>query len=103
MPTLTLTISEEVDSELARLALHQGVSKSSLIREAISAFLPAKLQSRKGSFLSLAEDLAGCVEGPEDLASHPRHLRSYPVEHKRSLRGILAGTRKRRVPPEEWG
>jgi len=77
MTTLTLKISEEVDGELSRLARREGVSKSSLVREAVSALLTRKRQTRKGSFLALAEDLAGCVEGPEDLASNPRHLDGY--------------------------
>ena len=29
-------------------------------------------------------------------------LRIYPAEHQRSLRGILAPSRKHRIPPEEW-
>ena len=29
-------------------------------------------------------------------------LRIYPAEHQNSLRGILAKTRKHRVPPEDW-
>ncbi len=77
MTTLTLKIPEDVDGELTRLAHREGVSKSSLVREAVSAFLTRKRKPGKASFLTLAEDLAGCVEGPEDLSCNPRHLDAY--------------------------
>jgi len=38
----------------------------------------------------------------QQLVDDHVEIRFYPAEHKRSLRGILAGSRKRRVPPEEW-
>lgn len=38
----------------------------------------------------------------EQLVDDHVEIRFYPPEHNRSLRGILAHSRKRRVPPEEW-
>ncbi len=38
----------------------------------------------------------------EQLVDDHVEIRFYPPEHNRSLRGILARSRKRRVPPEEW-
>jgi predicted transcriptional regulator len=77
MTTLTLKIPETMDGELGALAHRQGMSKSALVRKAVSALLSREHKPRKGSFLTQAEDLAGCVEGPEDLSCHERHLDGY--------------------------
>ena len=77
MTTLTLKIPETMDGELAALANRQGVSKSALVRKAVSALLSQEQEPQEGSFLALAEDLAGCLEGPEDLSCHKRHLDGY--------------------------
>ena len=77
MTTLTAKIPESMDGELAALARRQGVSKSALVRKAVTALLAQENNAGKGSFLGLAGDLAGCVEGPDDLSCHPRHLEDY--------------------------
>jgi len=48
-----------------------------LIREALSAYLGRKGSPGRTSFAALAEYLAGCVEGPDDLSGNPDHLAGY--------------------------
>ena len=43
----------------------------------------------------------GAIARQELVGDHVE-IRFYPAEHEDSLRGILAPSRKHRVPPEEW-
>lgn len=47
------------------------------IREALSAYLGRKGSAGRTSFAALAEDLAGCVEGPDDLSVNPDRFAGY--------------------------
>ena len=77
MLTVSLKIPEEVDRRVAVVARRAGISKSAVIREAIEERLAKTPRSATASFLDLAADLAGCVDGPEDLASHAKHMAGY--------------------------
>ncbi len=76
MPTVTLKISDQLQARLDAVARQVGISRSAFIREAIEKRL-AVSNRVAGSVLERATDLVGCVEGPEDLASDPRHLEGY--------------------------
>ncbi len=75
MKTLSLKLPAELEAKLARIALEQEVSKSSLVREAIAEYVREPSSPTEGSFLAQARDLGGCVEAVEDLSTNPAHLR----------------------------
>lgn len=77
MKTISLKLSDSFDARLAQLARQKGVSKSALIREALERFLRRNGNEEKGSALALAEDLAGCLEGPEDLSGNKEYLQGF--------------------------
>ncbi len=74
MKTISLKLPETLDADLAALAQDQGVSKSELMRQALAELLRQGRPATRGSALALVEDLVGCVDGPEDLASNPVYL-----------------------------
>ncbi|BDI03050.1 ribbon-helix-helix protein, CopG family [Sphaerotilus microaerophilus] len=76
MNTLTIKIPPPLDAALADASAAAQVTKSELVRRAISAYLAgAKARSDQPSALELAGDLVGCFGGgPADLSSNPRHL-----------------------------
>ncbi len=77
METLSVKLPPALSAKLDTLAATRGVSKSELIRTTLERLFADGRRSRTGSFLALAKDLHGCVEGPGDLSHHPRHLRGY--------------------------
>ena len=76
MKTLTLKIPPQMDHALAAASVQANVTKSELVRRAVTAYLGrAAAAPGPPSALELAGDLVGCFEGgPADLASNPRHL-----------------------------
>jgi hypothetical protein len=76
MPTVSLKIPDELDSKLSAAAHRRGWTKSELIRRAVAKFLPAA-EPGDDTFLERAGKLIGCVDGPADLSTNPRHLRGY--------------------------
>jgi Ribbon-helix-helix protein, copG family len=79
MNTLTIKIPEGLDAALAEASARAQLSKSELVRRAVTAYLvPGREEAGKAqppSALALAGDLVGCFAGgPVDLSSNPRHL-----------------------------
>lgn len=74
MKTLSLKISETLQGDLETFAAERGISRSAVVREALTLLLEGGKPRPKGSALAMVEDLAGAVEGPEDLASSPAYL-----------------------------
>lgn len=77
MKTISLKLSDSFDTQLTLIARQKGVSKSALVREALERFLRTNGNEEKGSALALAEDLAGCLEGPEDLSVNKEYLQGF--------------------------
>ncbi|MEA2601956.1 MAG: Ribbon-helix-helix protein copG family [Acidobacteriota bacterium] len=77
MKTLSLKLPDTLDEELENLAARKRTSKSAVIREALSGYLGRNGSASGTSFAALAADLAGCVEGPDDLSVNPDHLAGY--------------------------
>ena len=75
MKTLTFKIPVVLEHQLNTLAQERGSSKSKIVREALIAYLQDS--SPQGSFLEMAEDLAGIGEGPADLSVNKAYLESY--------------------------
>jgi predicted transcriptional regulator len=77
MKTISLRLPPRLERDLARRAEDRSLSRSDLIREALAEYLVEEPGAAPASFAALAEDLAGCADGPEDLSVNPEHLRQY--------------------------
>ena len=79
MKILTTKIPPGLAAQLEKAARERGASKSTLVREALAAYLGTDPLGggHSGSFLTEAEDLAGSVAGPRDLSTSAKHLRGY--------------------------
>lgn len=76
MKTVSLKLSVQLDARLEATAQRVNKTKSEIIREALGIYLVGKSQVKR-SFSELAQDLAGSIEGPEDLGSNPRYMKGY--------------------------
>ncbi len=76
MHTISLKISDALYTEINSITANHKIEKSTLVRRALEYYLKNS-DVQKGSFLDLAQDLCGVVEGPKDLSSHPKHLENY--------------------------
>jgi len=77
MTTLTVKMPESLSSRLRKEAAWRGVNCSELIRQSVESLLAAGDRPASGSCLSLAQDLAGCLEGARDLATNPKHMQGF--------------------------
>lgn len=77
MRTVSLKLPDDLDARLESAAKGRGSSKSEVVRKALLRFLPRPGGKTAASFLERAGTLVGCVEGPTDLSTDPRHLRGY--------------------------
>lgn len=82
MAVISLKLTEDLDAQLTAQAQHRRLSKSELVRRALTAFLQASEQGGGGpqpqSAADLLADLVGCCEdGPADLSSNPAHLSDF--------------------------
>ena len=77
MDTLTLKLPRELAVRLEAVAKQRRMSKSALVRDALSAYLANGNEPLPGTFGDLARDLIGCVEGPEDLSYNPKYMEGY--------------------------
>ena len=74
MKTLSIKVPEALYGDLTALAEHRHVSKSALVREALTGLFRRQRAPGRDSALALLQDLAGSIQGPEDLASNKAHL-----------------------------
>lgn len=77
MKTLSLTLPEDLARELTTRARFRGQTKSEFLREALRDYFSHTPPPGQGSFLALAGDLVGCLEGPGDLSYNEKHLEDY--------------------------
>ncbi len=77
MKILSLKLPDNLAEELTVQARSRGTTKSEILREALVDFLAKAPQSDKGSFLDLAGDLVGRLEGPGDLSYNKKYLDNY--------------------------
>jgi len=82
MAVISLKLSEDLDAELTAQAQRRRLSKSELVRRALTAFLQSSEQGGDGlqpqSAADLLADLVGCCEdGPADLSSNPAYLSDF--------------------------
>jgi Arc/MetJ-type ribon-helix-helix transcriptional regulator len=77
MKTISLKLPEPLETRLAAAARKTGQSRSEVVRAALDAYLTGSAASARQSCLDLAGDLAGCVDGPADLSTNPKHLKGH--------------------------
>ncbi len=77
MKVLTVKVSKELEREIDRVARQDRVSKSELVRRAMTQYFTRRDQSpRLRTPADLAADLIGSIRGtPPDLSSNPRYLK----------------------------
>ena len=73
MRTISVKIPVYLDEQLTRISEQRRLSRSTILRDAITAYVaePDK------SFTALASDLAGSLSGPEDLSTSADHMAEY--------------------------
>jgi Arc/MetJ-type ribon-helix-helix transcriptional regulator len=84
MAVISLKLSEDLDARLTAQAQRRRLSKSELVRRALTAFLQSSEQGDGGpqpqSAADLLADLVGCCDdGPADLSSNPAHLSDFGI------------------------
>jgi predicted DNA-binding protein len=79
MKTICLKIPLSLDGRLSAMATKRMKTRSEVSREAIELFLSATGEEDDHSFLAQARDLAGIVDGPNDLSCNPTHLEGYGI------------------------
>jgi hypothetical protein len=82
MAVISLKLSEDLDAQLTEQAQRRRLSKSELVRRALTTFLQTSEQVIEGSAspsaVDLLADLVGCCEdGPADLSSNPAYLSGF--------------------------
>ena len=77
MKILSLKLPDDLAQELSAQARSRGTTKSEVLREALVDFLAKAPRPEKGSFLDLAGDLVGRLEGPGDLSYNKKYLDKY--------------------------
>jgi predicted transcriptional regulator len=79
MNTLTIKIPPALEQELVQLSEQVHLSKSELVRRALSAFVAqSKSATAFVSALDQAGDAVGCFGGsPPDLSSNPAYLKDF--------------------------
>lgn len=75
--TITVKLPRPLAARLSARVKKQQSTQSALVREALERYLQEDNERRGPSFLDLAKDLAGCIDGPEDLSSNKKHLQDY--------------------------
>lgn len=78
MKVLSFKVPEDLERKLAAVVRKRGGRKSAVVRQALERYLDDTGKVRRGSFLELAGDLAGCVtDAPADLSTNPRRLADF--------------------------
>ena len=77
MRTVSLKLPDSLNDQLAAAARKQGKSKSSVVREALTAFLNGETALPGVSCLDLVHNLAGCLNGPRDLSTNRKHMTGF--------------------------
>ena len=73
MRTLSVKLPVYLDEKLTRISKQRGLSRSTILREAIHAYLVEP----DNSFSAQASDLAGSLAGPEDLSTSVKYMAEY--------------------------
>jgi hypothetical protein len=77
MNTLTLKVPDVLNTQLNSYARQKGLSKSEIVRIALSEYFSKDNITFEGSILDLSEDLAGSIEAPSDISVNKDYLEGY--------------------------
>lgn len=77
MKSISLKLPEALNARLEAVARRRGETKSAVLRRMLEAHLSDSPDAAAPSCLALTEDLAGCVSGPRDLSTNPKHLKGF--------------------------
>jgi hypothetical protein len=77
MRTLTLRLPDELARKLTARARFEKTTQSAVLRGALADYLGDLSAPQEGSFVELAGDLAGCLEGPGDLSYSRKYFDGY--------------------------
>jgi hypothetical protein len=74
--TVIVRLTRTLDAKLTRVAKRRRMSRSEVIRAALM-----QLEEGEASPLDSIADLVGCVKGPRDLSTNPRHMEGFGRDH----------------------
>ena len=74
MSSSPIKLPGPLDRKLTAIAKKQHSTRAKVLREALDAFVN---QAAKPTVASLAADLIGSLDGPEDLATNPKYMNGY--------------------------
>lgn len=77
MKTIAIKLSDDLLAEIQDTARKRGETRSAVMREVLEDYFSGKKHQITGSCLDLAQDLAGCVQGPSDLSTNSAHMDRY--------------------------
>jgi predicted transcriptional regulator len=78
MRVVTVKLPEDLDERLVKTAARSGVSKSSLVREALAAYLGEPVEEgAEPTVFELVRDAVGRVAGPGLAATDPERMKGY--------------------------
>ncbi|MCF8091234.1 MAG: ribbon-helix-helix protein, CopG family [Desulfotignum sp.] len=77
MSTLTVKVPDVLNTQLSSHAKQKGLSKSEIVRIALSEYFSKDNITLEGSILDLSEDLAGSIEAPSDISIIKDYLEGY--------------------------
>jgi predicted transcriptional regulator len=77
MKTLSLKLPDDLNTKLNMVSKKKGISKSHIVRKALAVFLIREEKPMEESFLSLAEDLSGCIDAPSGLSTEKKYMEEY--------------------------
>jgi predicted DNA-binding protein len=77
MKTISLRLPDDLERELTARAERDGTTKSAVIREAIAMHLSRDASRTQDSFLKLAGDLIGRLEGSGDLSYSKEYFKGF--------------------------
>jgi predicted DNA-binding protein len=77
MKGLTLRLPDGEEQKLVYEAKRRGISKSSLVREALAAYLVRDPSSEERSAREAFKEVIGVFDGPKDLATNPMHMEGF--------------------------
>ena len=77
MKIVSLKLPAPLSAKLDRAAKKRGQTRSAILRAALDQFLSGESAVPPGSLLEAAGPWIGCVEGPGDLSTNPKHLEGF--------------------------
>jgi metal-responsive CopG/Arc/MetJ family transcriptional regulator len=75
--TITVKLPRKLAARLSATVKKRQTTQSAIVREALERHLSDRPSKAEPSFLDLAQEYVGCIEGPPDLSSNKRRLAGY--------------------------